>query len=165
MKNTHPSLKYLKSVLSYDPQTGVFTWACDKSLSVRKGRVAGYRRPPQFYVIIGLDGVSYYAHTLAWFYMTGKWPNHVVDHRDRNNANNKWGNLRRASRTQNAQNRRLNADSTTGLKGVSKQAGKYRAQIQANGKRYSLGMFKTPEAASAAYRRAAKRYHEEFANV
>lgn len=59
--------------------------------------------------MIGLYGKKYLAHRLAYFYVTGKWPPHQIDHRDGNKANNKWRNIRPATSTENKGNIGLHA--------------------------------------------------------
>lgn len=61
----------------------------------------------------------------------------------------------------NTQNKkRARADSTTGLLGVSRNHGGFKAAIQINGKRKTLGTFKTPEKAYEAYLDAKREHHE-----
>ena len=93
----------------------------------------------------------------------------VVDHIDGDPLNNQRSNLRECSHAENMRNRKLNANSASGLKGVyrdnSKRAGpkKWRAEIKSHGRKIYLGNHFTPEEAHAAYRRAAIRLHGEFA--
>jgi hypothetical protein len=88
----------------------------------------------------------------------------VVDHIDGNPLNNQRSNLRVCAPSQNIKNQRLRTDSTSGLKGVSKYQGYWRARIQVDGKRINLGNFSTREEAHAAYCLAARQFHREFAN-
>ena len=92
-------------------------------------------------------------------------PGTVVDHRDGNGLNNRRLNIRPATESQNQHNRGPVKNTLTGLKGVSfsKPTGKWMARIRMNYKRLWLGLFDTPEEASAAYIEAAKRLHGEFA--
>src|SRR5262249_41749362 len=53
----------------------------------------------------------------------------------------------------------------SGFKGVSRHGSRWRARIQVNGKKISLGTFASPEAAAQAYDEAAKRYYGEFAKT
>jgi len=90
-----------------------------------------------------------------------------VDHRDRDTLNNRRGNLRRGSHSQNCFNRRAQSNNHSGFKGVSfdRSRNKWAAEIQTNGHRVRLGRFPTREAAAAAYAEAAKKYHGEFART
>src|SRR3546814_8274071 len=86
--------------------------------------------------------------------MTGKWPRGEVDHRNGARDDNRWCNLRKATKAQNQANARRRRDNTSGVKGVTwnKARKKWVAQIQAGGKRMSLGGFPTIEAAANDYR-------------
>jgi hypothetical protein len=88
----------------------------------------------------------------------------IVDHIDGNGLNNRRQNLRIVSPSENAQNARARKGTESGYKGVffHKKNNNWRAQIMANGKRYSLGLFNTPEEAHAAYCEASDRLHGEF---
>jgi len=87
-----------------------------------------------------------------------------VDHINRNTMDNRRSNLRTSSRAQNNANR---CTWGTWPKGISYDESKqlFRARIQVNGKRISLGRYKNLEDACAAYNRAAQEYHNEFATT
>ena len=87
-----------------------------------------------------------------------------VDHIDGDGLNNRLGNLRIATKSQNQCNRRPMATSTTGLKGVSpyNRDGTWRARISVRGRRISLGYYKTPAEAHAAYVAASIKLHGPF---
>ncbi len=87
-----------------------------------------------------------------------------VDHRDCDGLNNRRGNLRNATQSQNNMNRRLQSNNTSGLKGVSwsKRDSKWQAQIKIQRKAIHLGYFASPEAAHAAYCAASADLHCEF---
>ena len=74
--------KRLREALSYDPDTGVWTWLVPTGRRVRAGSRAG-RIDGHGRWRIGLDGRYYTGSRLAFLYMTGKWPPHLVDHIDR----------------------------------------------------------------------------------
>ncbi len=78
---------------------------------------------------------------------------------------NRRTNLRVATNSQNLMNQGIRADNKTGYKGVTKLGSKWQASIMAQGKWKYLGLFLTPEEASAAYYRAAKELHGEFARL
>lgn len=94
----------------------------------------------------------------------GSGPDHV-DHVNGNGLDNRRANLRRASRVENGQNRRLNTNNASGFKGVSfrKDTGKWRAEITLRGQRMCLGNFEVPSAAHAAYCEAARKFFGNFA--
>jgi hypothetical protein len=90
-----------------------------------------------------------------------------IDHIDGDGLNNRKSNLRLATRSENARNRRINKNSTSGLKGASwvESRKRWRAEIRADGKQIHLGYFNTPEAAHAAYVAASEKMHGEFARA
>lgn len=107
------------------------------------------------------------AHVLAWFYMTGKWPLDELDHIDLDKSNNRWHNLRLATRSQNNTNKERYRNNTSGYKGISwYEKGKcWRAKIQKDRKQIHLGSFSRIEDAILAYKKAAKEFHEEFTPI
>jgi hypothetical protein len=141
----------LRSVLNYDPRTGVFRWAERPSPRVRVGDVAGTVNG-HGYLNIGFDGRTYKAHRLAWLYVHGEWPVGQIDHRNGDRTDNRLANLRVVTNAENLRSaRRARSDSATGLVGVSRAGGRYRARMMVNGQSRSLGTYDTPEQAHAAY--------------
>lgn len=168
----------LKSLLHYDPATGAWYWLprSDRSRSWNRkhaGHRAGYLldgpEGTDGYEKIGVDGVNYYAHRLAWLYMTGEvLPSHIeVDHKNRHRSDNRWENLRKATKGQNGQNRDIQKNNTSGVKGVSwdKSRSKWTASITVGSDQTNLGRFDTKEEAIAAREAAERRLHGEFAVI
>jgi hypothetical protein len=153
----------LKELLSYDPETGLFTWLVTRG-GAQAGKVVTHKEGSG-YIQFTIDGKNYRACRLAFLYMTGEWPKAHVDHIDRDVANDRWLNLRDATRSQNKANSGVYSNNFLGVKGVNKPSigKKYRARIQVDSKPKHLGYFDTPELARAAYLDAAKQYYGEFA--
>lgn len=86
-----------------------------------------------------------------------------VDHANHNTLDNRKSNLRVVTKSENLRNRNVQSNNTSGYKGVIFHAGRYRATIKVNRKNINLGRFDTIEEAAEAYKRAALRYHGEFA--
>lgn len=128
------------------------------------GSIAGGPPNKRGQISIGIDRRRYLIYRLAWFYMTGQWPPNEIDHIDRNPLNNRWNNLRLATRSENGRNRGLSTRNTSGQTGVSwhKRLEKYQAQIMVEGKYVALGYFERIEDAARAYKQAVIRYHGEF---
>ncbi len=157
-------LNYLRSILHYNPDSGLWTWLIYKGPK-SKGAVGTISKAG--YAAISIDDKKYYLHRLAWFYMTGEWPENEIDHIDMNKANNKWINLRKATHRQNQANVAKRKDNTSGSKGVyySKHASKWIANISCNGKTINLGCHDTKEEAALTYEQAAKWYHGKYART
>ena len=160
----------LRASLDYHPESGLFFWRDregSKAKKIHAGQLAGHRCPRLGYVLLRLDKRLYRAHRLAWLYMTGKWPNGLIDHIDGNGLNNAWTNLREATPTENNINRPAPRRNTSGLKGASwsKTNRRWLAHISHDGTAYHLGFFDTAQEAHAAYLGAAKILHGPFART
>lgn len=139
----------LRELLIYDRLTGIFTWRVARC-NHRAGDAAGHRRSDG-YLEVRLDRRLYRANRLAWLYMTGEWPPHLIDHEDRNSGNDRWSNLRPATHSQNHQNQVMRKDAKHGFRGIElHSSGLWRALLTVRGKRIRLGYFKTREEAAAA---------------
>jgi HNH endonuclease/AP2 domain len=165
----------LRERYDYDPETGSFTYrikvaqrvsvgdevgCCSKSATRPGGRTAKQ---------CGINGRLYYVHQLIWMWMTGEpFPDgHQIDHINMDPWDNRWSNLRLATHSQNMINRK--GWGRTGFKGVRIEprgkVPKYVATIKVNGIKHYLGSYRTPEEAHAAYVKAARQLHGEFARV
>lgn len=154
----------LKELLDYDPETGVFV--CRVRRSNHKA-LAGHRAgcpDKDGYIRIGLERKKYCAHVLAWLYVTGEWPSKQLDHINTIRSDNRFENLREASRGENMQNGTRRADNTSGFKCVSwdVRRGKWCAYINADGVRTHLGRFDVLDDAVSAVAEARACYHKEF---
>lgn len=155
----------VREVLDYDPQTGIFRWKVNMRPRGKAGAVAGSNHG-NGYREIAINQNRHLAHRLAWFWMTGEWPNGQVDHIDLDRSNNAWGNLREATHAQNVYNSGPRSYNSHGAKGVTRRSyGKWHARIMHNRKLHILGNFDTKEEAANAYNEAAKRLHGEFARL
>lgn len=155
----------LRQVLDYDPLTGEFRWRIATSRKIRIGAVAGHIGKAG-YRYIRVDGRLYRANRLAFLHYIGRWPYHDAEHENRDRDDNRWENLRDATRSQNIANIAAHKDNKTGLKGVwEKRPGRFQSSITVNGKRKHLGTFDTAEEAHAAYERAAKNVFGKFARA
>lgn len=160
----------LKELLDYSPETGLFYWLIDRPPLRKAGDTAGALRDTG-YISISVDDRACKAHQLAWLWMTGGWPPRFIDHRDTDKANNRWLNLRLATKSQNQANMRAPKNNKSGFKGVSRyRAGDRRglpwqASIGKDGKSFCLGHFETAEQAHMAYAIAARKLFGEFART
>jgi hypothetical protein len=154
----------LKSLLTYDPETGVFTWRVSRGTRCA-GSLAGANS--QGYIRIKLSGVQYMAHRLAWLYVNGNLPTLEIDHINRLRNDNRIENLRLATHSQNTRNANIRTDNKTGVRGVSwhKQSRSWYAYVHNGHKRVGLGYHKTFGAAVAARTEAEERYGYAAANI
>lgn len=153
----------LKTYVRYVKSTGLFYWLqTSRNGRAQKGAVAGSIRKDG-YVRLTIKGEKQLAHRLAFLYVTNKVPK-LIDHKDGNTSNNKWSNLRPASKSKNMYNCATPAHNSSGFKGVSfyKRLGKWCAYIVADNTRHDLGYFDTAALAASARKQAAKRLHGKF---
>lgn len=155
----------MKSVIRYNPDTGIFIWLVGNNKR-KAGDIAGGIGAAGYWMI-GVSGKRYYAHMLAWLYMTGEFPTVGIDHKDRCKTNNKWDNLRLATKAQNSANTEIMSTNKSGYKGVSwhRDLYKWQVHIRINGKSKYLGVYTSKEEAAQVYRNAAIREHGEFVNM
>lgn len=152
--------EYLRLVLHYDPETGIFTWKVRAANSIKVGDVAGCLGSSTGYLQIRVHSRDYLAHRLAWLYVYGNWPEDQIDHINRIRTDNRIANLREASHKQNLQNASKRSDNTSGHTGVvwNKQCSKWRAKIRHNYREIHLGLFTDLAEAIAARKAAEKLY-------
>jgi len=145
------------ATFDYNQQTGVLTW--------KRGRRAGKKAGTNHgdgYLTVEVRGVAYYVHRLAWLLATGYEPQNQIDHINRDRSDNRLVNLRDVTRSVNLQNSKTFVTNKCGRKCVQYhgQSGKWRARITLNGRRFSLGLHDTADAAHEAYVRAKARMHD-----
>lgn len=155
------------SQLRYEPDTGQFIWLVRKNSrggTVAPGKVAG--TPKDGYVQIKIEGQQWRAHRLAWLLMTGSLPDkgREIDHVNGDRSDNRWVNLREATRSQNATNSGLSKKNKSGVRGISwiKRDSKWDARIRVNGTLHLIGRFAEKEDAIRARKDAERRLCGEF---
>lgn len=144
MPSDRPTLTQarLKELLHYDPETGHFTWLVCRRNSIKSGAVAGATNGSG-YRQISVDSIVYPAHRLAFLYMTGEMPPNDVDHINRVKDDNRWDNLRPATRSQNAANVPIKSNNTSGTTNVhwDTRRRKWQVRHRVAGKRTTYGLF------------------------
>jgi hypothetical protein len=110
-----------------------------------------------------IDGQVYKAHRLAWVYVHGIEPKRHLDHINGVRDDNRIANLREATVSQNAMNKKA----VNRLKGAhwNGTVKKWQSVVVKSGRQIWLGYFASAEAAHAAYCSAAKTHFGEFANA
>lgn len=169
-----PPLEYLKECFRYDRRTGLLFWKKRplKHFSDRKSQrwwnsnfagmealgsicTSGHKRG-------FLDGKSCAAHRVVWKLVTGKEPPDVIDHIDRDPINNRWGNLREATNSQNFINR-TRGWGISGHPGLRVgYGGRWEARIHKDKKYIHIGTFASKTEALAARKRVEKELYGAF---
>jgi hypothetical protein len=146
---------YLREVLAYNPETGIFTWKFGNKRNTKPNQIAGSIHP-QGYRFICIKNKHHRAHRLAWLYVYGEMPKNQIDHINGIKDDNRIVNLRQVSHAENQQNKQ----STKGYSWHKKRQ-VWEAYIKINGKKSTLGYFDKEEDAHLA-RVEAKREHHPF---
>ncbi len=159
------SAKEARKHLRYVASTGQLWWRIRAS-GRRMNRPAG-SLAVQGYITVTVCGKSYKAHRLIWLMQTGRWPKPEADHKNTIRRDNRWRNLREATRSQNRMNCSLHKNNTSGHKGVSwhKQHKKWYVTIQKRGKPKFVGLFDDFIPACRAYKFASNKHFGEFARA
>lgn len=134
--------KELQRLLTYDPNTGIFTNRVDRK-KVKAGEVCGSYS--HGYLEVKIKGKSYRLHRLAFLYMDGYIPEHCVDHLNGIRDDNRWCNLRHVTTVCNSQNHKLFTTNKSGFVGVSwsSERGKWVAQGSVDDSPIPLGRYAT----------------------
>lgn len=111
-----------------------------KTSKVKIGDIAGYLNKSHGYYEISVEGKRYYVHRIVYMIHNGQMNDDlVVDHIDKNKANNKISNLRLVSKSDNVRNRTIIANNKTNHIGVQFRVNAvgneyYQASYTENGK-------------------------------
>ncbi|RPJ80704.1 MAG: HNH endonuclease, partial [Acidobacteria bacterium] len=132
-----PQRERLQAVFSYDPETGLLTWkrreGDDRLTRGWNAKNAG--RSPRVdkhgYVNVLVAGRRFAAGRVIWMMMTGE-EVREIDHRNGVTDDNRWDNLRPATRSQQSQNR-----DSRGF--YRDHTGRYRVQLSVMGRKVHVG--------------------------
>lgn len=129
-------LAILREQVWYNPETGIFSSRNHSGVRVKGFMWNGY-------IGVSVKSKKFMAHRLAWFYMHGRWPANDIDHINGNTSDNRLCNLREATSQQNACNRRLGKNNTSGARCVSQERKTKRWIVQINrlGHKFYLGSY------------------------
>jgi len=152
----------IKEYLSYNPETGLFTWLLNQcNNKIKAGDIAGCATK-RGYIFITATKKQYLAHRLAWYFYYLKWPERGLDHINGIKNDNRIANLRLATHSENKQNvSYAQKNNKCNVRGIHFYQGRWRADINIKGINTYLGRFNTPEEAHQAYL-TAKRLHHPF---
>jgi len=146
----------------FEYQDGKLLWRVNRG-RIRAGDEAG-AVIPNGRLYVQVDGKKHLVHRVIWFLHHGSVPE-FLDHIDGNPKNNRIENLRPATKRQNAMNRRMRSDNSTGFKGIYPHNKKFAASICVERQNIYLGIFATKELAQLAYLSAAQQHFKEFSRV
>lgn len=172
-----PSPEVLRQLLRYNPETGRLFWkerrrdmfADDRAFGCWNKRFAGREAftgtEVSGYRCAKVLSVALKAHRVAWAMHYGEWPIGHIDHINGSRSDNRIANLRLATPAENARNRRLQCNNSSGFKGVSwdAEAKKWKAHIKTGGVKVNLGRFEDRSDAARAYNAAARDAFGDFA--
>lgn len=156
---TPENLAKLREHIRYDPDTGHFFWRTSGS-----GRYPGKQTGQK---TLRIDGVVYTAGRAAFALGHGRWPSDQVDHRNRDNRDQRLCNLREATSSQNLANR-AGWTKRSRLKGaypVTTCPGVWQALAFSEGKTQYLGRFRSEQEAHAAYTTFIQKRFGSFAHT
>ena len=159
--------KLLLNELSYDPSTGNIFWSVKKPRRNMDKPVGTKHSSGYLIFSTGVNSKVYSlrVHRVVWLLLHGDWPEHFVDHINRDRTDNRAENLRAASNTENARNSSIPSTNKSGYKGVSwsEYHNRWVARIGVGNKVHKfLGYYKCPTVAAIAYDNASKEYHGDF---
>jgi hypothetical protein len=173
MNNISP--QYIRDLLDYDPETGIFIWKhrqlrkgierLDKAWNTRlAGKIVASFCHRNGHLYFSIHNKNCAAHRVAWAHYYGQWPDRDIDHRNGNPADNRISNLRLATDSQNLCNAKIRVNNTSGFKGVSwsKKERKWYAYITKDKKMIGIGRFHCFGKAIVARKLAAKQMHGDF---
>ena len=157
-----PAIEELKEYYEYMPETGELFLIKSRCKADKQkvgkpiGSLGGPARRKTW--TIKHKGTSYYISRVAWVLMTGIDPGLLlVEHKNRNAQDNRWENLRLASEAENNYNKIFVGYSQR------KDNELYRVRVTLEGKRITVGNFKTEEEAKKAALDAQRLFYKEFA--
>ncbi len=154
------SAETVQLLFSYDAATGVLRHK--RRHGVIEGATAGTTNN-RGYISVKVHQRSYLGHRVVWLIVTGVWPSKEIDHINGDKKDNRFCNLREASRRENVANAGARRG---GLKGAywNKTLMKWHSHIRDDGRLRHLGWFDTEELAHVAYVDAARTVFGEFAH-
>ena len=76
----------VRDALDYNPTTGVFVWKISPAKNIKSGTTAGGNSKGNGYRYIRFSGEEVTECRLAWFYMTGCWPDRRIRFKNGNKS-------------------------------------------------------------------------------
>jgi hypothetical protein len=156
-------IESLRECLEYDPKTGRLTWkerprshfGSDrnwKSWNKRYAHTVAGSKNRGGYQLVTLNNRHHKSHRVAWALHYGGWPQHTIDHLNRDKSDDRISNLRDVEHHINHRNMPTQPNNTSGFPGVYYDSGRgaWCAAIWVKGKDFFIGRFQTKAEAVAA---------------
>jgi len=168
-----PTPETLRKLLRYEPDTGNLFWRVRTPDMFTDGKYSADRTCRSFNTqFAGREALTanlggyrqgrifdrpVLAHRVIWCMVKGEWPPDQIDHINGVRHDNRLSNLRSVTSQENARNKALPCNNTSGVCGVRwyDSRGKWIAEIYYNNKQFHLGWF-TEKADAIAARAAAE---------
>ena len=157
-----PTQEELSAIFDYDQTTGVLFWkprAGDVSWNKVIGGKPSGCLDSKGYIRIRTNGAVWVAHRVIWKLIHGEDPD-FIDHINGIRHDNRVGNLRSVTQTENARNTKRKRHNTSGVSGVHWRSKDQRwaATIHNEGKLIRLGQYRSFEDAVKARKTAEIKY-------
>ena len=146
----------------FDYKDGNLYWKEARSGTAKGSKVGTLNKDG--YIHIKINGKRYSGHRVIFLYHHGYLPKYV-DHINGKRSDNNILNLRNATREGNAQNKRIQKNNKSGVKGVywRKDQNVWAVAIKANGVVYRLGHYKDFDQACLVSNENRVKLHKDFA--
>lgn len=122
------------------------------------------RKGPSAYLTIGVGKRRLSIHIVIFAVVHGRFPKSLIDHKDKNRLNNKIGNLREATYSQNRLNSKLCFSNKSGYRGIHwyPRLQNWAVVLAVNGKRHYIGNYDKLSDAAKAQREFVRKNHKQF---
>ena len=153
------SYEEIAEAFEYDPETGIVLRRPYSGPGTRK-YPEEHKGARTSYVRFSYKGRFIYAHRIAWMLTYKEWPDGDIGHDDGDGLNNRIGNLKVVTRTENMRNMRRFKNNASGFPGINwdKSQNTWMVRIGVENKRIFLGCFKRLKHAVAARKEAEAKY-------
>lgn len=164
-----PTQEHLIKLFDYDAISGRLTWKSGRKMNGRPaGSLGCHRDGKPRYRLIEIKmprgrWSSFRSSHLVWIYSYGDMPpGSVIDHINHDSLDDRLENLRACTPTENARNKRIYRNNTSGIRGVYQRNGRWSAWIKISKKQVSVGTFATAQEAASARSAAEGREYGRF---
>lgn len=147
--------KEVQEQLYYEISTGCFYRKRNDIIDYKKQ--AGYLH--RGYRVIRIKSRQYFAHRLAWLYVYGEFPQHLLDHINGDTKDNSITNLRCVDYRGNASNKKRHRDGSPVGVYWAKRDKKWKTEMYMDGKHYTLYMGDNAEIGASIRMEAVEMYY------